>query len=261
MGFLKKHYEKILLGLVLLGLALAAGFLPFLVSSQKQKLEDLRQGFFVKTPKPLTNLDLTVPTNALKRMATIPVINFSTKNKLFNPMPWQKRADGTLVPSTKVGPTAASITNVAPLYLKITLDSVTVSDNGPHYVIGIEKEAARNPAQRPKKQAYCSLNSKNDTFVLVGVNGKPDDPSQLVLELNDTGEKVTISKDKPFQRIDGYIADVRYDPENRKFPHCRVGSALAFGGEEYNVVAIAPNEVVISAKSNQKKWTIKNNPT
>ena len=261
MDFLRKHYEKILLGVVLLGLALAAAFLPFLVSSQKQKLEEARQTLIPKAPKPLTNLDLTVPSNALKRMASAPVIDFSTRNKLFNPIPWQKRADGTLFPSTKVGPTAASITNVTPLYLKITLDSVNVSDTGPHYVIGIEKEAARNPAQRPKKQAYCSLNSKNDTFVLVAVNGKPDDPSQLVLELNDTGEKAVISKDKPFTRIDGYTADVRYDPENRRFPRCRVGSPLAFGGEEYNVVAIAPNEVVISAKSNQKKWTIKNNPT
>jgi hypothetical protein len=261
MGFLKKHYEKILLGLVLLGLALAAGFLPILISSQKQKLEDLRNSFNVRTPKPLTNLDLTMPNNALKRMASAPVIDFSTRNKLFNPIPWQKRADGTLFPSTKVGPTAASITNVMPLYLKISLDSVNVSDTGPHYVIGIEKEAARNPSQRPKKQAYCSLNSKNDTFVLIGVKGKPEDPSQLVLQLNDTGEQVVISKDKPYQRVDGYMADLRYDPESRKFPHCRIGSALAFGGEEYNVVAIAPNEVVISAKSNQKKWTIKNNPT
>jgi len=261
MGFLKQHYEKILLGVVLLGLALAAGFLPILISSQKQKIEETRQTLIPKAPKPLTNLDLTVPTNALKRMAAAPIIDFSTKNKLFNPIPWQKRADGTLVKSTKVGPTAASVTNVMPLYLKITLDAVNISDTGPHYVIGIEKEAARSPAQRPKKQAYCSLNSKNETFVLVAVKGKPEDPSELVLQLNDTGEQAVISKEKPFQRVDGYMADVRYDPESRKFPHCRVGSALAFGGEEYNVVAIAPNEVVISAKSNQKKWTIKNNPT
>ncbi len=261
MDFLKKNYEKILLGVVLLGLALAAAFLPFLVSSQKQKLEDVRQTLIPKAPKPLTNLDLTLPTKALQRMTSLAVIDFSTGNKLFNPRPWRKRADGVLIPDTKVGPAAASITNVTPLYLRITLDSVTVSDTGPHYVIGIEKEAARNPSQRPKKQAYCSLNSKNDTFALIGVKGKPEDPSQLVLVLNDTGEQVTISKDKPFQRIDGYMADVRYDPEGRKFSRCRVGTTLAFGGEDYNVVAIAPNEVVISAKSNQKKWTIKNNPT
>src|SRR5215472_8959854 len=135
MGFLKQHYEKILLGVVLLGLALAAGFLPILISSQKQKIEETRQTLIPKAPKPLTNLDLTVPTNALKRMAAAPIIDFSTKNKLFNPIPWQKRADGTLVKSTKVGPTAASVTNVMPLYLKITLDAVNISDTGPHYVI------------------------------------------------------------------------------------------------------------------------------
>ena len=42
MDFLKKHYEKVLLGVVLLGLAVAVAFLPFKIASEKQKLEDMR---------------------------------------------------------------------------------------------------------------------------------------------------------------------------------------------------------------------------
>jgi hypothetical protein len=41
MDFLKKNYEKILLGVVLLGLAVAVGFLPFKIASEKQKLKDM----------------------------------------------------------------------------------------------------------------------------------------------------------------------------------------------------------------------------
>ena len=42
MDFLKKHYEKVLLGVVLLGLAVAVAFLPFKIASDKQALEDKR---------------------------------------------------------------------------------------------------------------------------------------------------------------------------------------------------------------------------
>jgi hypothetical protein len=34
----------------------------------------------------------------------------------------------------------------------------------------------------------------------------------LILKLSD-GETATVSKDKPFQRVDGYSADLKYDPE------------------------------------------------
>ena len=65
MEFLKKHYEKILLGVVLLAVAVAAGFLPIKITSEKQKLTDLN--LQKKNPKaaPLTNLDLTISDKAI----------------------------------------------------------------------------------------------------------------------------------------------------------------------------------------------------
>ena len=163
-------------------------------------------------PKPLTNLDLTVPETALKRVATPASIDFGAPNRLFNPMPWQKKADETLIRGDKVGPTAAVVTNLTPLYLRLTLDQVTVSDAGPKYVIGVEKQAAANPRERVKKQAYCKLNDKNDTFTLVEIKGKPEEPTAVVVMLNDTGERVTITREQPYRRVDGYMADLRYPP-------------------------------------------------
>ena len=260
MDFLKKHYEKALLGLVLLGLAVAVVFLLFKVGNDKQALEDKSGQLLTPKVPPLTNLDMSVPEQALKRLATPAVFDFGAPNRLLNPMPWQQTPDKRLIRSDKVGPTALVVTNITPLYLRLTLDSVTVSDSGPRYFIGIEKQAIKS-----KKQAYCTLNppSKNDTFTMLEVKGKADDPAQVkvVVQLNDTGERAVISTNQPFQRVEAYTADLRYPPENKPpWLARRIGATLAFNGEEYKIVAINQNEVVLAAP-NQKKWTIKASAT
>ena len=264
MDFLKKHYEKILLGVVLIGMAVALALLPFFISSEKTKLADMKAAVLHPKVKPLTNLDLTVPEQALKRLASPAVIDFGPPNRLFNPMPWQKAADGHLIARESVGPNRIVVTNVMPLYLELTLDSVNTSEQTPQYVIGIEKQAAQKESQRRKTQRLCSMNppSKNEFFTMLEVKGKPEDPSAIVVQLNDTGEKAVISKDKPFRRVDGYTADLHYDLEKKTWKNRRVNSGpLSFNGEEYNIVAINQNEVVLSAKQNGKKWAIKANPT
>ena len=259
MDFLKKHYEKILLGVVLLAFLAAVGYLPFKVSSDKQALDDKRTSIVGKPVKPLPELDMTNSAAVLKRVSEPIMVNFSAPNKLFSPMPWQQKPDKTLVLATSVGAGAATVTNITPLYLRLTLDGVNVTDSGARYTIGVQKEAAAKPADRAKKQTYCSLNTKNDTFTLSAVQGKPEDPTALVLELNDTGERAVITKDKAFARVDGYLATLVYEPENRVWKDQRKEAKLHFNFEDYNIVAITQNEVVLSAKSNGKKWTIQYN--
>lgn len=86
----------------------------------------------------------------------------------------------------------------------------------------------------------------------------PDDPTNVtvVLELKDTGQRVKVSKDHPFQRLDGYVADLRYEPEHRHWLNRRVGSVLALRGDEYHVVAITTNEVILLTRSDQKMWKV-----
>jgi len=91
------------------------------------------------------------------------------------------------------------------------------------------------------------------------VRGKPDDPTELVVKLKDSGDSAVIKKDKPFERIDGYSADLHHPLESRPWLGRRVGSSLSFNGEDYTIVGINQNEIVLSAKSNGKKWTIKTN--
>jgi hypothetical protein len=262
MEFLKKHYEKVLLGVVLLGLAVAVAFLPFKIASEKQKLEDLRNQLIHPNVKELTNLDLAGPESVLKRMSIPASVEFSAPNRLFNPMVWQKAPDGHLikVDDANIGPKALVITNRKELDLVITLDDVTVTDSGARYRIGVKKEASPNPKDWSKAQKYCKLGDKNDTFALREAKAPPDNPTNVVLtlELNDTGQLVKISKEKGYKRADGYTVDMKYPPENKTFPpNRRVNQTISFNGEDYNIVGITTNEVVLSAKSNQKKTTVK----
>ena len=132
MDFLKKHYEKVLLGVVLLGLG-GGGGIPA-VQDRQRKAEAGGHAQHAHQPnvKPLTNLDLSLPDMVLKRVAAPAMIDFSAPNKLFNPMPWQKAADGRLikVDGTNIGPNAVTITKMVPLYLKLTLDRRTATDTG-----------------------------------------------------------------------------------------------------------------------------------
>jgi len=83
MDFLKKHYEKIILGVVLLGLAVAVVFIPFKVGSERNQLEEKRKSLIARKVAPLTNIDLAMPEAALKRVGVPVVLNFSTGHRLF----------------------------------------------------------------------------------------------------------------------------------------------------------------------------------
>ncbi|HOX58353.1 MAG TPA: hypothetical protein P5205_14895 [Candidatus Paceibacterota bacterium] len=260
MDFLKKNYEKVLLGVVLLGLAVAVAFLPFKIASEKQELENMRNQLIHPSVKPLTNLDLTLPDSVLKKAAAPARVDFGAPNKLFNPMLWQKTVDDRLIKvgATNIGPNALVITKLVPLYLKITLDDVTVTDSGVRCKIGVEDETALNLKDR-RKQKYVKLGDKNETFAMRDIKSPPDNPTNVtaVLELNDTRQRVQLTRDQPYRRVAGHMVDLKYAPENKTWNARRVDASLAFNGEDYKIVAITENEVVLSAKSNLKKWTVK----
>lgn len=259
MDFLKKHYEKILLGVVLLGLVGAVVFLPFLILHDRNLLDETRMGIISHPVKPLVPLDLTAESNTVQRLQLPCQLDFETTNKLFNPVEWQKAVDGTLIKiesGNEVGPGAVVITRLTPLHFILTLDSAETNEIGARYVIGVENQAAAVPWRRVKRQHYASVGEKNEAFTITAVQGSPANPTQLNLQLTDSGEMAALSKDKPFRRVDAYMADLKYGPEGKNWQDQRVGNVLKFAGDDYIVVAINRNEVVLSAKSNQKKTTL-----
>jgi hypothetical protein len=264
MDFVKKHYEKVLLSAVLFGLVVALVFLPFIIAADKQKQDDMSSQVINGPVKPLPDLDMTNENNALLRLESPFRLDFDTTNKLFNPIEWQKTSDNILIKiksGSEVGVGAAVVAKITPLYYVLSLDSLATNDLGARYGIGVERQAAGNPAMRRKQSRYVSADDrKKDLFTLLEVKGAPENPDALVLKLTDSGETVTVSKDKPFQRVDGYMADLKYDPERKTFNARRVGAMISFGGDDYYIVAIDASAVILSAQSNQKRTTLQYAP-
>jgi len=260
MDFIKKHYEKIILSVVLLGVVGALVALPFVIQKDEQEMQDMKDSVTKPHIKPLDPLDLTAQSGLLQRVQAPYVLDFSTSNKLFNPVMWKKTLSGDLLKITtghEIDAEAAVVTNITPLYLILSLGNIE-TNVGVRYEIHIDREAAPPRSNQRKTSRFASLNEKKDLFTITQVKGDPTAPDELVLKLSDSGETAVITKNpdgtyKPFERADAYSADLRFDPENKTFKNRRVGSALSFGDDDYIIVAINDNEVILSAQSNQKK--------
>jgi hypothetical protein len=264
MEFLKKHYEKVLLGVVLLGLAVGAVFLILMIPAERAAQREVVDSIVRRKAKELPPLDLARQTALSTRSVGWDCLDLSATNKVFNSLQWQRKSDGSLfkiVTGNEVGPDAVVVTKITPLYTTIKLDSVSMSaDGAPRYSIIVEREGAQKVTDRRPRQTFASLNAKTETFVLREVKGPAENPGELILEMNDTGDLLPLSKEKPIRRVDGYMADFHYPPEpNKKWTGVRVGtgapgtSQIFIAGESYIVVAITKNEVVLSARSNNKK--------
>jgi hypothetical protein len=220
----------------------------------------------------LADLDLSRQTNVMDRLQSPYDLDFSTANKLFNPVMWVKNKDGTLMKITtghQIGPGAAVVAKITPLYFTIALDSVITNEPQARYVFSIEDQTAPIPAQRHKRPHYASkgetvsdkmVGGKNEGFTLKDVKGPPENPNQLLLLPAGAQATVIVSKGNPFRRVDAYSADLKYDPEKFSVTGLRIGDHLSFAGDDYNVIAIDQSEVILLAQSNQKKYTLPYTP-
>ena len=79
----------------------------------------------------------------------------------------------------------------------------------------------------------------------------------------DDYEPITVTRDKPFEKVIGYAADLLYPPGKQTFSHKKVNDTIKLEDdpETYKIVAITRNEVVLSADSNKRRTIIKANAT
>ncbi len=262
-ALLRQHYEKALLGLALAALVLSG----LLLTSQKQKQEEGLKEYMVdalsrRKPFPYTNVDWGPYFASAQRATNSISVDFTRPrlHNVFGPVKWQRRPDDRLIKievGNEIGAEAMKVTRIVPLYLNITLDKASGA-NG--FFISVVSEGATNAFLRKKFQSYVTPGGKDrlNTFVLKDVKGAGDE-AELALELADTGEKIALSTNRPFRRVDGYKTDLSYPPENRSFSEKRVNDTLTLAGEDYIVVAISQDEVVLSARSNNKRTTLRYN--
>src|SRR5262245_41809950 len=125
MEFLKKHYEKIVLSVVLLGLAIAAFFLTVKVQSVKQDLEEKGRRRTAAKKEPVKPVDLSTNEAAFERLSKPVKVQYSDEHNLANPLRWIKDKSGTPIPDLKVtGVKGLSLVKVNPLYLNVQFERV-----------------------------------------------------------------------------------------------------------------------------------------
>ncbi|HEY2953189.1 MAG TPA: hypothetical protein VGK40_11425 [Verrucomicrobiae bacterium] len=255
------HYEKIILTIALLALAGTVLYLYGAKGEEQRNIEKFLQGNERVSVKSVKVTDMAPYQTVLKGAESPSTLVFSGPHNLLNPVKWQRKPDGGLVKvvsGKEVGADAMIATRFIPITLTLNYDKVA----GTGYYISVTNEAATNAFFRRKEQRFATLNSQNKipgsqaVFILREVKGPVEDPAELVVELSDSGERVSLGKDKPYTRIEGYAVDLKYPLENLTFLAQRVGSTLRFAGDVYTVVAVTKEEVVLSG-SNDKRYQVR----
>ncbi len=268
MQFLRKlitvcqvHFEKVILILALVGLGAAVLILFEASQSEATSLGKKETEMKKGKGRAMAPFDYGRYQAALQMAEKPPVLDFSTPHHLFNPVKWQRKLDGAVIKvqtGKEVGPAALTLQKVTELFFIVSLDRIFTTNS---FTLGITHEGAPDARGRARIPKICTLNnkpeiSKRDILALREIRGTAEDP-ELVVQLAETGEKVTVTKDKPFKRLEGYEADLSYPVEGKTFPKLREGAKVHFGGEDYKVVAINSSEVVLSATLNDKKYTVR----
>jgi hypothetical protein len=269
MDFLKKikdacrlHYEKILLIVVLLGLAAAVLYLSKAKESEEETIQSFLQGLDKTSGSKVKAVDLSANDAAVRLITNPPPLNFSLPHHLFNPVKWQRHPppNNSLLKigtGDEIGFKKLTIAKLTPLHFIINLERVPSPGS---YYFGVTREAAERPMDRKKKQRFATLNTKNEFFTLKEIKGPPEDPTELILELADGATKASVSTNNTYTQVEGYEADLKYAVDGKTFNNLRVNSPLRFLDEDCIVVAITQNEVVVLARSNDKRYTVRQTP-
>lgn len=257
MEFLKKHYEKLILSVVLLGMAVAAALLPLKVGQVRQELQQATLNIERARIKPLPELDLSTNNTVLRRVRNPgPLTLDAPGHNLFNPIQWKKKPDGTPVPSEQFGLSALVVTNISPLYLRIQFRGVRNYGSDVRYDFMVTREAATNNAARGPLPSTLAAGARTDLFTVKDVDGPKDNPQGIIIEMTGARQPVMVTRDQPYTEVQGYTADLLHTTENKVFLRQRQGQKLSFGGENYNIIAINERDVTLRDSRTQKQTTI-----
>ncbi len=258
MEFLKKHYEKLVLCVVLLGLA---GTVLWMKSATEKAFIPPLPPISGPTSKTATikPVDLTPYTLALAQVTNPPSVVLSGEHNLFNPVTWKRRMGGELFKVIKIGPDALVVTNIIPLYTIISFDQV----EGGVFTIGLQKGVDLTQAKAPRQiKAHLKLNEAKTNqfpFIVRGIKGPDEAPTDVNLELVPSGDSnVWISASSPYKQVESYLADLKYDPDPT-IPLLRkkVNDEIKLDGEPYIIVEITNDAVRVQSKRILKVTEIK----
>lgn len=268
MEYLKKHYEKILLSIVLLSLAAAAGYLIYSVADTRQELRQKEQKIIEGTPKKLKPLATERYQRLLDLGKTVEQLDLSKNHHVFNPVTWIRKPNGEIVKissGNEIGLRAAVVTKISSMNLILDLE-VRGDATRPTYSIGVTREYTLL-ANRKRQARTATVGNKVAIettlfYVLKEIKGTYPDVELVVdLTTGDEMQTVTLTKAKPFQKPMVNTCDLRYPPDNVTYPPGRrEGDKITIAGEEVRIFSIKPNEVTLEVPSTQNRTTLPYRP-
>jgi hypothetical protein len=236
MDFLKKHYEKVTLGAILLGLAIAAVAVFMSASDAQSTSATEPAGPPPKTP--YQPLNLTTQEMAVARLKTPPKVKLVGTNLTFNPVLWVSSPKGQLRKITpgERGPEALKLSKPTPI--PFSIEFIRVAAGSYQFTITTNLGPNLKPEKADRYPRNIGEKAPGSFFVLREIRGDRENPDSFLLELNDTKELVTVAKGRPYIRVKEYSVDLRYEPENKTFRDQRENGILLFENDAYKIVAI-----------------------
>lgn len=243
MEYIKKHYEKVVLFVVLLAVAVSAFMLTNEVGTIRTTLDEQLRSAIGGKQKGLRPVDLTNSTIALARIAGAYRVNLAGEHKAFNPAAWVKSGDTFKRLPDKIVP--LTVARIVPLNLVVTFTSVVGTIENPRYQFTIVKEHEKQIQKRKSITTSLNEGTKNDLFLLREIRGSKESPSEVVIEMLSGGEIVELAKDKPHAKTSGYAADLKSDGVSRDFLNRRQDDVINVNSTNYKIVSINPAEVIL----------------
>ncbi|MCP5521560.1 MAG: hypothetical protein H7A46_08435 [Verrucomicrobiales bacterium] len=258
MDLLKNHYEKIVLSVVLLALAVVAAYLPIEVSNVRSSLAEFTGRVLGGRVDPLPPLNLSTNQAVLDRLHAYPGAPFSRNgHNVFNPVRWVKGPDGMPIPEEDLGIKQLQVAKITPLYTRVSFDDVRDSGQTIRYQVKEVQETSTKASEQRGVVRYMTPGDKTDLFRLVEAQGPAGQPTGLVIELLDSNQQVVITLDRPYEVVSGYSADLRHAATNKTYNRERQDDQLAIGGETYKIVAIESDAVTLENVHTLKRTTIR----
>jgi hypothetical protein len=262
----RQHYEKIILSVALLLLAGAVIYLFNESKTQAGKIREIPIGYEKKKVNPVQPVELSGFLAVLKQAEKPFVLDFSGPHNLFNPVQWRINKGSTtwikVVSPDLVGPQAMRIIEIRPVHLSVAFGQAVSSGTGEQLVVNgywmfVTNEMAAIPKLRINR-LFMSVNATNKDapFILREAKGSAQEPEQFAAEFKEAGEKFSFAPAKPYFKIIGNEANLRYPASTNTTGFVRKGAPLDIDGQPYKVVDITPNEVVLSDDSNGKLHSI-----
>lgn len=274
MEFLKNHYEKLLLSVVLLALVGASAWLMVKAGKIRSNLEQTtqtitRQQNYPPNLKPRDSYE-----SVIQVTSNPPVPDLTGEHRLLNPVRWVINAEGQMVAIRKAqdfGIENFQIQKIRPLEFTVRYESSSGTPDRPRFKIETTSNSAANDRDRRPKTQFLSLDrasrevpyySTNVTLTVTSFTGDPLMPDSVSIRLGEEGSEVltlTSQANYTHTEVQGYEVDMIYPVENKTYSAMREGSYVIVDGEAYIIIAIRANQVVFVPRGKSNRITLTQN--